>query len=47
MIEFDEIWSFALSKNNKVYVWLVRDRKTRGIVGCYRGNRSRQSAKKL
>jgi IS1 family transposase/transposase-like protein len=47
IIECDELWSFVFSKNNKVYVWLAIDRKTREIVGCYRGDRSRQSAKKL
>jgi IS1 family transposase/transposase-like protein len=47
IIECDELWSFVSSKNNKVYVWLAIDRKTREIVGCYMGDRSRQSAKKL
>jgi IS1 family transposase/transposase-like protein len=46
-IECDELWSFVFSKENKFYVWLAIDRKTREIVGCYIGDRSRESAKKL
>jgi insertion element IS1 protein InsB len=46
-IECDELWSFVLSKENMFYVWLAIDRKTREIVGCYIGDRSRESAKKL
>jgi len=46
-IECDELWSFVFSKKNKFYVWLAIDRKTREIVGCYIGDRSRASAKKL
>ncbi len=46
-IECDELWSFVDSKNNQYWVWLAIDRKTREIVGCYIGDRSRESAKKL
>ena len=46
-IECDELWSFVFSKENKFYVWLAIDRTTREIVGCYIGDRSRESAKKL
>ena len=46
-IEGDELWSFVFSKENKFYVWLAIDRKTREIVGCYIGDRSRESAKQL
>ena len=47
IIECDELWSFVFSKKNKFYVWLAIDRHTREIVGCYVGDRSRESAKKL
>ena len=46
-IECDELWSFVDRRNNKYWVWLAIDRKTREIVGCYVGARSRESAKKL
>ena len=41
------MWSFVFSKTIKVYIWRLIDRKTREIVGCYIGDRSRASAKKL
>jgi hypothetical protein len=44
--ECDEMWSLVFSKTIKVYIWLAIDRKTREIIGCYLGDRSRQSAKK-
>ena len=55
VIECDEMltlreaegWSFVFSKTIKVYIWLAIDRNTREIIGCYLGDRSRQSAKKL
>ena len=47
IIECDEMWSFVLSKYNEVYIWLAIDRDTREIVGCFVGNRTRKSARKL
>jgi len=47
VIECDEMWSLVFSKTIKVYIWRLIDRKTREIIGCYLGDRSRQSAKKL
>jgi insertion element IS1 protein InsB len=47
IVECDELWSFVFSKQNKFYIWLAIDRKTREIVGCYVGDRSRKSARKL
>jgi hypothetical protein len=46
-LECDEMWSFVSSKKNKVDVWLAIDRDTREIVGCYVGDRTRKSARKL
>jgi len=43
-IECDEMWSFVGNKENKQWIWLALDTKTREIVG---GDRSRESAKKL
>jgi insertion element IS1 protein InsB len=45
--ECDEMRSFVFSKTYKFYIWLAIDRDTREIIGCYVGNRSRQSARKL
>ncbi len=47
IIECDEMWSFVFCKKIKVFIWLAIDRSTREIIGCYLGDRSRQSAKKL
>ena len=47
IIECDELWSFVDNKDNKYWVWLAIDRKTREIIGCYVGDRSRESAQKL
>ena len=46
-IECDELWSFVNCKGNEYWVWLAIDRKTREIVSCYIGDRSRKSAQKL
>jgi insertion element IS1 protein InsB len=47
IIECDEMWSFVASKENEFYIWLAIDRDTREVVGCYVGDRSRKSARKL
>jgi insertion element IS1 protein InsB len=46
-IECDEMWSFVESKKNEFYIWLAIDRDTREIVGCFVGDRTRKSARKL
>jgi len=46
-IECDEMWSFVDRKKNEVYIWLAIDRSSRKIVGCFVGDRTRKSARKL
>ena len=49
-IECDEMWSFFVTRKNYSfirYIWLAIDRDTREIVGCYIGDRTRKSARKL
>ena len=49
-IECDEMWSFFVTRKNQHfirYIWLAIDRDTREIVGCYIGDRTRKSARKL
>jgi IS1 family transposase/transposase-like protein len=46
-IECDEMWSFVASKGNTFYIWLAIDRDTREIVGCYVGDRTSKSARRL
>lgn len=47
IVECDEMWSFVDSKKNEVYIWLAIDRNSRKIVGCFVGDRTRKSARKL
>jgi IS1 family transposase len=47
IVECDEMWSFVDCKKNEVYIWLAIDRKSRKIVGCFVGDRTRKSARKL
>jgi IS1 family transposase/transposase-like protein len=46
-VECDELWSFVGCKENKQWVWLAMDRKTREIIGVYIGDRSEEGAKQL
>jgi len=46
-IECDEMWSFVDSKKNEVYIWLAIDCDSRKIIGCFVGDRTRKSARKL
>lgn len=43
-VQMDELWSFVGHKGNKQWVWLAMDAKTREIIGCHIGDRSRESA---
>jgi insertion element IS1 protein InsB len=47
LIECDEPWSYVGNKNNKQWIWLALDKKTREIVGCYIGERGEIGAKGL
>ena len=46
-VQMDEVWSFVDHKGNKQWVWLALDAKTREIIGCAIGDRSKDSAKAL
>ena len=46
-IQCDEMWSFVANKDNKQWIWLALDAKTKEIVGVHVGDRSRTGAKKL
>jgi len=45
--EVDEMWSFVGSKENKQWIWIAMDAKSRQIIAFYVGDRSQASAKKL
>lgn len=40
----DELWSFVDDQGNKQWLWLALDVRTREIVGCHIGDRSKASA---
>ena len=45
--EVDEMWSFVGSKENKQWIWIAMDAKSRQIIAFYVGDRSQESAEKL
>ena len=46
-VQMDELWSFVDHKGNKQWVWLAIDVKTREVIGCHIGDRSKASAQAL
>lgn len=46
-IECDEMWSFVVSKENKIWIWLAKDVDTKEVVGCYCGSRDKTGAQGL
>ncbi len=45
--EVDEMWSFVRSKENKQWIWIAMDARSRQIIAFHVGDRSRESARKL
>ena len=45
--EVDEMWSFVGSKENKQWIWMAMDARSRQIIAFHVGDRSRESARKL
>ena len=46
-VEADELLSFVKHKENKQWLWLAMDVKTRQVIAFYVGDRSKHSARKL
>lgn len=46
-VQIDELWSFVDNKGDKQWVWIAMDAKSREIIGCHIGDRSRVSARQL
>jgi len=42
-VEYDELWSFVLSKEQRVWVWIALCRRTKQVVAFYLGNRDKKS----
>jgi IS1 family transposase/transposase-like protein len=47
LLEADEIWSFVGNKENKRWVWLILERRSRQIIALHIGDRSQTSADAL
>ncbi len=43
-LEADELWSFVAKRENKRWIWLILERRTRQIIALHIGDRSRDSA---
>ncbi|HEY0460202.1 MAG TPA: IS1 family transposase [Pyrinomonadaceae bacterium] len=46
-LEADELWSFVERRENKRWVWLILERRTRQIIALHIGDRSQDSARAL
>ena len=46
-VQMDELWSLIDHKGHKQWVWSAIDVKTREVVGCHIGDRSKVSAQAL
>lgn len=46
-LEADELWSFVQRRENKRWVWLVLERRSRQIIALHIGSRSQTSAQAL
>lgn len=46
-LEADELWSFVGRRENKRWIWLILERRTRQIVALHIGDRSQDSARAL
>lgn len=44
LLEADELWSFVQNKQNKHWIWLILERRTRQIIALHIGDRSQKSA---
>ena len=43
-VEADELWSFVEKRENKRWIWLILERRTRQIIAVHIGDRSQKSA---
>ena len=47
LLEADELWSFVGKKEEKRWIWLILERRTRQIIALHIGDRSQDSADAL
>ena len=47
ILELDELWSFVLKKTHQAWIWIALCRKTRQVVACAVGDRSKETCRIL
>ena len=47
LLEADEMWSFVANKENKRWIWLIMERRSRQIIALHIGDRSQKAADAL
>ena len=47
ILELDELWSFVLKKENKVWGWIALCRRTRQVVSYFLGDRDAKTCQKF
>lgn len=47
LLEANQLWSFVQNKQNKRWIWLILERRTRQIIALHIGDRSQKSADAL
>jgi len=45
IVEYDEIWSFVVSKAQRVWIWIALCRRTKQVVAYHLGDRTKESFK--
>ena len=43
IIEYDELWSFVVSKAQRIWIWIALCRRTKQVVAYYLGDRTKES----
>ena len=47
IVEYDELWSFVVSKAQRVWIWIALCRRTKQVVAYYLGDRTKESFEKF
>ncbi len=45
IVEYDELWSFVISKAYRIWIWIALCRRTKQVVAYYLGDRTKESFK--
>ena len=45
IVEYDELWSFVISKAYRIWIWIALCRRTKQVVAYHLGDRTKESFK--